>query len=297
MTPTHPLPLLAILALAACGGGAPAATTPTAALPEGNLLPEEIETIVFGSTSGCRDDADCASRICYYGACGGLLTVDTRWMQDTIADTLAQLADQRPQLRDRIVWNLARILTRPRTDAAFRARCVVGLERFGARAPLEDAIQAAGVPDSVQGEAAIALTRLGDAAGLPLTLALTEDDSVPTAVEALRALGVSKLPDALVGLLRTLNPDLDADLVRAAVDGLGDLGDPRAIAPLVTFLPRAPDFLVVRVSRALRQLTGTVLGEDVAAWQAWVAAHPPPPAPPYTLRAYRTEVDIGLPPP
>ena len=98
MTPTHPLPLLAILALAACGGGAPAATTPTAALPEGNLLPEEIETIVFGSTSGCRDDADCASRICYYGACGGLLTVDTRWMQDTIADTLAQLADQRPQL-------------------------------------------------------------------------------------------------------------------------------------------------------------------------------------------------------
>ncbi|PKQ05745.1 MAG: hypothetical protein CVT72_08605, partial [Alphaproteobacteria bacterium HGW-Alphaproteobacteria-11] len=71
----------------------------------------------------------------------------------------------------------------------------------------------------------------------------------------------------------------------------------RAIGPLAGFLTTAPDFVLIRAVRALRALTGTALGEDPAAWGAWVAAHPPSPPPPYTVRAYRTERDIGLPPP
>lgn len=291
---------LALAALAACGGESAEPEHPPVDLPPGNLLPEEIETYVFGGAQSCRADTDCGSGICYYGVCGGLLNVDTRWMQDAISDTLVHLGEGDPRLGERIVWNLARILVRPRTDAAFRARCVVGLERFGAAPQLREALTNKEVPESVQGAIALALSRLGDPAGLPLALALTEGTNVPVAAEALRALGTPGLrgnDDALVGLLQTLNADLDADLVRAAVDGLGGLGDPRAISPLVSFLPTAPDFIVIRAVRALRQLTGTVLGEDPAAWRAWVAAHPPPPPPKYTVRAYRTELDIGLPPP
>jgi len=291
---------LAVIALAACGGEPTDAELPPLELPEGNLLPEAIEGYVFGSNQGCRADAECESGICYYGVCGGLITVDTRWMQRVIADRLVAVAERTTGLRDRVVWNLARISVRPRTDIAYRARCVVGLERFGAAAELRTVLEHDEVSEPVQGAAALALTRLGDAAGVPMTLALTEAESVPVAAEALRALGASGVTegvDVLVGLLRTLSPDLDSDLVRAAVDGLGELGDPRAIEPLVGFLSQAPDYLRIRVTRALRRLTGAAVGEDLAAWQAWASEHPPPAAPKYTPREYDTTRDIGLPAP
>ena len=284
------------LTLLGCGPTAPE-PPPVEPLPEGNLLPEEVEGIVFGSPKACREDADCPSGVCYYGACGGLLTVDTRWMQEVVASTLATRAEAQPGLRERLVWHLARVLGRPRTESAFRARCVVGLERLGAAGPLRDAL--ADLPEDVEGAAAMALARLGDPAGLDLTLALTEDDRPAVAAEALRALGASKGPDAeaLRGLLRTLNPDLDGDLVRAALDGLAALGDRRAVAPLVAFLALAPDFLALRTAVTLRTLTGASLGADAQAWASWLAAHPQPAPPPYTLRAYRSEDDIGLPSP
>ncbi|TNF23790.1 MAG: HEAT repeat domain-containing protein [Deltaproteobacteria bacterium] len=294
------LGVLAVV-LASCGGGeAGEAKRAPLELPEGNLLPEAVESYVFGGSQGCRADADCESGICYYGVCGGLLNVDTRWMQEVIADTLVEISEEDPRLRERIVWNLARISVRPRTDLAFRVRCVVGLERFDAKPELRQILTHDELPEAAHGAASLALSRLGDPAGVPMTVALTEADSVPTAAEALRALGASHLTegvDVLVGLLRTLNPDLDSDLVHAAIDALGELGDPRAIGPLVAFLDRAPDFLEIRVTRALRRLTGARLGEDAAAWRTWLAGHPQPQTPPYTLRVYDTAQDIGLPPP
>lgn len=289
------------LAVAATLGGLPSCAgsvddaAPRAPLPPGMALPEDVEVTLFGSTTACRVDADCASGLCYYGACGGLLTVDTRWMQEVIADRVVALIEVEPALRERVVHHLARILRRPRTELSYRARCVVGLERLGAAAPLREALPE--LPEAVAEAAAMALARLGDPAGLAHTLALTEHDRVPIAIEAVRSLGGVKRDDALVGLLRLLNPDLDGDLVRAALDGLATLGDPRAVRPLVAFLAVAPEFLVVRTARTLTTLTGAPIGEDAVGWGRWVAASDLPEPPPYTVRPYRTEDDIGLPPP
>lgn len=282
------------LASAACAGPVDD-VSPRAPLPPGVALPEDVEATLFGSTMACRVDADCASGFCYYGACGGLLTVDTRWMQEVITDRVVAMVEAEPALRQRIVHHLGRILRRPRTELSYRARCLVGLERLGAVEPIREALP--DLPETVAESAAMALVRLGDAAGLAHTLALTEHDSVPIAIEAIRSLGGVKSTEALVGLLRLLNPDLDGDTVRAALDGLAIHGDRRAVRPLVAFLAVAPEFLVVRTARTLRSLTDAPVGEDLGAWQRWVDASDPPEPPPYTVRAYRTEDDIGLPPP
>ncbi|MCA9515936.1 MAG: HEAT repeat domain-containing protein [Myxococcales bacterium] len=285
---------LAVLALGACSE-APQAEPALPPLPAGDALPPDVEGMLFGSPDACSNDDVCVSGVCYYGACGGLLSVDSRWMQERIAATLKDRVDRQPPLRERVVHDLGRVLRRKSAELPFRARVVVGLEVLGAADVLADALP--DLPEPVAEIAAPSLARLGRAEGLAHTLALTESDALPTAVEALRALGESHLPDALLGLLRALGPSLDTEIQVAAVEALGALGDKRAIGPLVAYLRDAPDSLVVPVVRALRTLSGAALGADRDAWDAWVAKNPPPAAPPFTPREPSSEDDLGLPTP
>lgn len=288
---------LALAALAACAAcaDAPEGPPPPPPLPPGDALPPDVEGILFGSPDACSNDDVCASGVCYYGACGGLLSVDSRWMQERVATTLKGRIERQPPLRERVVADLGRVLRRKSAEFPFRARVIVGLEVLGAGDVLAEALP--DLPEPVAEVAAPALTRMGRSEGLAHTLALTESDALPTAVEALRALGQSRQPDALLGLLRALGPDLDVELQVAAVQALGVLGDKRAIRPLVSYLHDAPDMVVVPVIRALRALTGAAIGGDGAAWDAWVTSHAPPEAPPFTPREPSSEGDLDLPTP
>jgi HEAT repeat protein len=143
----------------------------------------------------------------------------------------------------------------------------------------------------------MALTRLGEGEGLAMTRALTEHEELGVAAEALRALGHSKLPGALVPLLRTLNAVLDGTLLRAALDGLSLLGDPRAIRPLYSWLAEAPEYLHHEILVTLRSLSRATIGHDMEAWERWIEDHNPPPPPQYALRTHSADEELGLPTP
>lgn len=296
----HAIAALGCLALAvgACEGPTESAGSPPApvlALPPGTALPPEIDAMLYGNGQNCRQDSECPGGVCYFGACVGMLVVDQRWMQEQVTDRMLRDTANSPAVRERMVTHLVRVLERQDTDLAFRARALLPLERLGAVAPLRTALESK--DEALADAAAMALTRLGDAAGLPRTRALTESDDLAVASEALRALGASGSADALVPLLRTLEPALDATLLRSALDGLATLGDPRAIVPLIDFLAVAPDYLRWRVARTLRTLSHAALGLDESTWRGWAAAHPPKAAPEYSLRPFSAEQDLGFPTP
>ncbi|MCB9728951.1 MAG: HEAT repeat domain-containing protein [Deltaproteobacteria bacterium] len=286
----------ALLALAACDAMTEAPAEPPAEpLPPGTALPPDVDAMLYGNGKNCRQDDECPGDVCYFGACVGMLVVDQRWMQEQVSERLAAAAQRSPELRDRIVLHLVRVLERDDTDLAFRARALLPLERLGALDPLRAALDSPLEP--LADAAALALARAGDPRGVPRARALTESEDTAVAAEALRALGRSRSPEALVPLLRTLEPALDGALLRSALDGLAALGDPRAIRPLIDFLPGSPDYLRWRVVHTLRELTGAALGLDGAPWRAWLAEHPQPPAPAWTPRPFSAEQDLGLPTP
>lgn len=287
-----------VLALGACETpaepeGSPPAPAP--ALPPGTALPPEIDAMLYGNGQNCRQDSECPGDVCYFGACVGMLVVDQRWMQEQVVDRMLRDSAGSPELRQRMVLHLVRVLEREDTDLAFRARALLPLERLGAVAPLRSALKS--TEDALADAAAMALARLGEADGLPRTRALTEFEDPAIASEALRALGASGSADALVPLLRTLEPALDATLLRSALDGLAALGDPRAIVPLIDFLAVAPDYLRWRTARTLRTLSHASLGLEESTWRAWAAAHAPPAAPEHSLRPFSAEQDLGFPTP
>jgi len=266
----------ALLALLACGG--PAAPDPAdEVLPPGDLLPADVDATLFGTQAPCRDDPDaCPSGACYYSRCEGLTSVDVRWLQEELARALAARTEGHEALRERVAERLGRVLRSQRLDVPTRARAILGLEAVRAVAVLEGAL--ADLPEPLAEPTVLALTRLGSAAGLHHALALTEVDRLPIAAEALRALGASGLSEALPGLLRQLDPDRTPEpaiVIRlAALDGIATLGDPRAIAPLVDLLERAPVGLAFPIAATLRRLTGAQLGVEPATWRAWLAANP-----------------------
>ncbi len=235
-------------------------------VPPGDALPAEVESMLYGSTQTCSRDAECPGRVCFYGSCIGLLIAEQRWMQDAITARLVDTLAVNEALRPRVVTRLVAVLDRKETDLAFRARSLIPLEAMGEVAVIRRALTMG--DERLEAAAALALARAGEADGLPLTGALTEHDSPVMAAEALRALGASKLPEALPVLLRNLAPDLDGSLLRATVDGLGALEDPRAVRPLVAFLDQGPDFLRHRIVGALRQITKASVGSKPEAWSA-----------------------------
>jgi hypothetical protein len=290
-----PLLYLLIGSLAACVSVEPVTTVAPAPLPPGDALPNSIDAMLYGSAQTCLADAECPGKVCYYGACIGLLVVDQRWMQMAITERVVAAVTSREALRPRVIKQLDRVLDQPEADLAFRARALLPLERLGSEASLERALQD---PDErLQAAAAMGLTRLGSAKGLTLTQALTEHPLQAVAMEALRALGTSQLPEALPALLRTLNAELDPALLRAALAGLQAHGDARAMRPLTDWLDHAPEYLHHEILASMRSISGETIGYDTPAWRAWIAEHNPPPPPAYTLRVFAADDDLGLPTP
>ena len=289
---------LSFLALALCSfTSADAEPEPRAKapLPPGDALPIALDAMLYGNAQTCRDDTQCPGAVCYYGACIGTLVVDQRWMQEAINARIVAAVGEDEELRRRVNLHLERVLSRSDTDLAFRARSLLVLEALGARAPLRRALEDPN--EALQAAAALGLARLGFEEGLPLTSALTEHEQLGVASEALRALGTSQLPEALAPLLRTLNSDLDATLLRAALAGIAAHGDRRAIGPLRAWLDRAPEYLHHEILATMRDVTGTSIGKDLAAWDGWIAENPPPEPPAYTLRTFLADEDLGLPTP
>ena len=292
------LALVGTIALAAallsCRAEAPA-TTSRLPVPPGDAIPADLEAMLYGSTQSCMRQADCPGGVCFYGSCLGLLIAEQRWMQEAITAELVDALAGTPELRPRVVRRLVDVLDRASTDLSFRARALIPLEALGELEPIRRALEMG--DERLEAAAAMALARLGEPAGFPLTAALTEHTSPVVAAEAIRALGRSGEPAALEPLLRNLAPDLDGALSRAAVHALGELGDARAIRPLVGFLEDGPEFLSHRIVSALRRLSGARLGNDLAAWRAWVAEHAPPEPPPWRPREVGGGDDLGLPTP
>lgn len=271
---------------------------PALLAPANGGLPPLIDEMLSGSEQSCQADKECPAQVCYYGRCLGLLLVDQRWSQERIVATLKQTMAERgnTEIRNRLEMRLGAFMVRQEGDVvAWQARSLLALEAL----EMTDTIAASlkHVRDErVRAAAAIALTRLGDPRGLPLTTALTEGEQTHVAIEALLALGKSSPSDeALTALLASLSEDVDRMVARAAIIGLGELGDKRAIGPLVDFLEDGPSHLRYRVVGVLRRLTDAKLGADPALWRVWVTDNAPPAAPAFKKRVVDDEVDFGMP--
>ena len=88
------LVLAATFLITACAQEAapPEAATAVIPLPPGDALPTRVDAMLYGSATTCRVDHECPGRVCYFGACIGLLVVDQRWMQTAIGERTAHLA-------------------------------------------------------------------------------------------------------------------------------------------------------------------------------------------------------------
>ena len=288
--------LLCAALLLGCAGEETAAIAPTPpSLPPGDALPTEIDAMLYGSAQTCRTNNECPGAVGYYGACIGLLVVDQRWMQESIVERVVESVSDHEELRERVIMHLDRVLKRPDTDLAFRARALLPLEALGAQESLNRALK--DPEERLQAAAALALTRSGSPKALTLVGALSEDKQPAVAAEALRALGKSRLPDALVPLLRTLNADLDASLLRAALGGLALHGDLRAMKPLRAWVDRAPEYLHHEILATMRAISGAKVGNDLDAWDRWLEQHAPPDPPAYTTRVFLADDELGLPTP
>jgi len=304
--------ILLIAPFVGCGPEAPAGQGLTfEPLPADGRPPPGVEAMLFGGSRGCRDDADCESGMCTYGRlCMGLVTADELWRVERIGERVRARLELQPELRPLVTSLLASVVTREEMGLSFRGRAVralgqlVGPEGANADAVLAELRRLIVVsPASVAEVAAITLARLGDATGLDIVLALTEDRREASACEALRVLGLgarhgeATRVEALTTLLAAMSPDVDLELQRAAIAGLGALGDRRAIRPLAAHLATGPESLADEVADTLRAITGAAIGPDPLRWDAWVAANGPPEPPPYTLRGHDSLDDIDLPTP
>lgn len=270
---------------------------PPEALPPGDELPARIEGMIFGSSTACLDDSACPSGICTYGSCIGVLLADQRWMHARAAERLVGEVNsaQGEALKPRVIAQLGRVALSKEADSAYRSRALRTLEAIGTSETLVLLLQ--DEEPRIQEESALALTRMGNSAGLELTVALSRSEHIALSAEALRALGHLPGEAALVELLSSLNPELDPALVRAALDGLETLEDRRAIRPLVSILVELPGHLQRRAVDTLRGLTGARIGSAPEAWSQWVEDNDPPRAPEVHVRAQETHHEEGLPTP
>ena len=246
----------------------------------------------------CLDDEECLGGVCEYGACLGVLTASRRWQEASIMVRLEDLVSTAPTQRVSLLTELSRVISSNQVDLLLRARAIRALEAVGAGDELVALRRALDPADTaVEVSIALSMCRLGMREGLPLAAALTESDNESLAMEAARALGASGMSDALVPLLRLLNPALSRNLLSVAIEGLGELGDTRAAHGLVTFLGACPEYLSFEVVTALRKVSGQQLGFDRAVWRDWLLQSAISRPPVYELLAFEPGRELGLPTP
>jgi hypothetical protein len=258
-------------------------------------LEDHVHLLLYGSEKTCDDDTHCSGTVCQANRCVGVLTANEPWLQKRIAKSVAKTLLKEQALRSAVLEILRNGLKNDHPNVAKKARVIPLVEELGEVKLLRE------VADSkhelLGGQAALALCRLGKSDALDRCAALTESDDLAVAVDALQSLGQSGKDEALGPLIRTLNPELDRMLLRAAIEALGRLNDPRAIRPLVTFHGKAPDYLIDSTTRVLRSLTGAPHGQNHAAWTAWIQANKPVEAPNVELRVVSSEAILGIPEP
>jgi HEAT repeat protein len=285
---------VALLVLGAAACGEPASQDAPAPIV-GDALPADVAAMIFGSATPCIEDATCPSGICTYGSCIGVLLADARWMHARAADRLVERVEAQPKVRPLVTDQLAQVATNKQADAAYRSRALRALESLGEKAAIRPLLS--DPQPRLADEAALALARLGDDAGLESVIALSIDERPTLATEALRALGHVPGDASLEALLVSLNADLEPPVLRAAIDGLRTLEDPRAIRPLVALLPSVPGALRHRVIDTLRALAKDRAGGNAKGWSEWVLGHDPPAAPEVEPRSPNAQIEEGLPAP
>jgi HEAT repeat protein len=188
-----------------------------------------------------------------------LAALDAATGPDRESAILAALEDDAPTVRERAVRLAARYVE-PEVLGALVADGVNAARRNGALSALERQGPYA-VPHLMKllgsGDSAVVmfalqvLARIGDPVSTGRILPLLEHPDANVAQAAVEALGRMRAVDAVPALLDLL--DRSVWLQLAAVNALGEIGDPRATAPLLALVP---DTLVAEPAvRALQRIT------------------------------------------
>ena len=256
---------------------------------------QELRNLLFGSDQACKTDETCHGAVCDTGQCVGVLLASEPWLQKRIAAKVADRLRKDETLKNAAMTLLAAGLTQEHSNQAQKARTIPLLEELRVLPLLE--LLAQDKAKALATQAALALCRLGHKPVLSQCLALTENDDLTIATEAIDAIAKSGSSESLTVLLEILSPDLDRMLVRASLEALEMLKDPRSIRPLVRFLSESPDYLKDTTARTLRKVTNVRLGQSTQDWRAWVESNNPPSPPPHVLRSSNSTKILGIPEP
>src|SRR5204863_148394 len=158
-------------------------------------------------------------------------------------EIVAALQESQPILRERAIALAARHLA-PETlgrfvgndeNAVLRNAALSALERQGPYAVPHLVSPSRGHNAEVAMFAVQILARIKDPASAQALLPLLEHADSNIAQAAIEALGALKAREAVPGLIRLLDADLWLQF--AAVAALGEIGDPRAVQPLLDAIP------------------------------------------------------------
>jgi HEAT repeat protein len=158
-------------------------------------------------------------------------------------EIIAALQEPQPILRERAIALAARHLA-PEVlgrfvgddeNAALRNAALAALERQGPYAVPHLVSLSRGVNLEVAMFAVQILSRIRDPGSAQALLPLLEHPDSNIAQAAIEGLGALKAREAIPGLIRLLDADLWLQF--AAVAALGEIGDPRAVTPLLDAIP------------------------------------------------------------
>ena len=188
-----------------------------------------------------------------------LAALDAATGDEREAAILAALEDDAPTVRERAV-RLAARWVEPQVLGALVADGVNATRRNGALSALErqgpyavpHLIELLGSSDSdVVMFALQVLARIGDPVSTARILPLLQHGDANVAQAAVEALGRMRAVDAVPALLRLLDDSVWLQL--AAVNALGEIGDARAMGPLLALVPDS--FVAEQAVRALERIT------------------------------------------
>ncbi len=224
-------------------------------------------------------------------------------------EIVAALQESQPILRERAIALAARHLT-PETlgrfvgddeNAVLRNAALSALERQGPYAVPHLVALARAENAEVAMFAVQILSRIKDPGSAQALLPLLEHSDSNIAQAAIEALGALKARAAVPGLIRLLDADLWLQF--AAVAALGEIGDPRAVQPLLDAIPNemlaepAVDAIGrIAVPEALPRLLSVLADHDrlplrdgvLKACAAILEGHP---APPSVFTRFRRKLD------
>ena len=224
-------------------------------------------------------------------------------------EIVAALQESQPILRERAIALAARHLT-PETlgrfvgddeNAVLRNAALSALERQGPYAVPHLVALARGENAEVAMFAVQILSRIKDPGSAQALLPLLEHSDSNIAQAAIEGVGALKAREAVPGLIRLLDADLWLQF--AAVAALGEIGDPRAVQPLLDAIPNemlaepAVDAIGrIAVPEALPRLLSVLADHDrlplrdgvLKACAAILEGHP---APPSVFTRFRRKLD------